>query len=151
MSFQELFTESKGQPINYKGKEIKLADKVILISNEIALKITLISTNSKWRQGIVLETKGGFHVNKQKISNKIVLWEDTAPKQVEIKIKSKDKVLFIYNVWNTGDETTHYWHYGAALYTEQISNIIMFYCNDGQPNDDFTDLVFKVEYGDLSI
>jgi hypothetical protein len=74
-----------------------------------------------------------------------VLWKDTSPEHIEITIKSKDKVLFIYNVWDTGDGTAYHGHNGGALFTEQINDSTVYHCNDGYPDDDFNDLVFKVE------
>lgn len=147
MSFQQLFMESKGQPIQYKGKELKMVDRINLSSSKIFLRIEILSTNSIWKQGIILQTKGHFEVNKQKLSNKIIIWEDTAPKQIDISITSKDKILLIYNAWKTEDGTTHYWHNGGALFTESDSNnVVVYYCNDGYADDDFDDIIFKLEY-----
>ncbi|MBB1139962.1 hypothetical protein [Myroides sp. WP-1] len=145
MEFQTLFTESKGQPIHYKGKELRLIEKLFLNENEITIDVEFISTNSKWVQGIVIETKGDFKVNNQILPFKIVLWEDTAPKKVSIEIFSKDKKVNVYNVWRTTDGTVDYWHNGAAFYIEKIEDSFVYYCNDGCPDDDFDDLIFKVK------
>ncbi len=146
MEFERLFIESKGQPVIYNGKELKMVDRVMLPSNEMLLLIEFVSTDSEWKQGIVLQTKGEFEVNNLKVSNKIVLWEDTAPKQVEVTVKTKDKKLLIYNVWETGDGTMHYWHNGGAFYIEQSDGASLYYCNDGYADDDFNDLIFKIKY-----
>lgn len=146
MSFQQLFIESKGQPIIYKGKELKMIDRILLPSNNILLQIEFVSTDSNWKQGVVLQIKGEFEINGQKLSTKVVLWEHTAPKQVEIVVKSNDKTLVIYNVWETEDGSMHYWHNGGALFVEQEPNgAITYYCNDGYDDDDFNDLVFKIK------
>ncbi|HOU69641.1 MAG TPA: hypothetical protein PKW49_13875 [Paludibacteraceae bacterium] len=145
MEFQKLFIESKGQPISYNGKELKMVDRINLPLNKIDLKLTFISTDSKWKQGVILQTKGDFEVNGQVLSTKIILWEHTAPKQVDVQVKSKDKVLMIYNVWETEDGTTHYWYNGAAMYIQEINRVRIYNCNDGYPDDDLNDLVFKIE------
>lgn len=144
MVFQELFMLSKGQPIEYKGKIVKMIDKLDLINSDVPLYLEFISTDSKWKQGIILQTKGKFELNGQIAPNKIVLWEDTAPKMVQIKIKSKDKVLIIYNVWKIEDGTVFYWYNGGALYSEVDDGKITYYCNDGIPDDDFNDLIFRI-------
>lgn len=146
MEFEKLFIESKGQPIQYKGKELKMIDRVILPSSQTSLQIEFISTNSEWKQGIVLQTKGEFEVNGQTLPNKVILWEHTAPEQIDVKLKSKDKILIIYNVWKTEDGTTHYWHNGGALFLKKENRAITYYCNDGYADDDFDDLVFKIEF-----
>lgn len=146
--FEEYFNKSEGQPFIYNNREVKMSDKISMPSNTLRLKITFISTNSEWKQGIVMKTKGLFEfvVDGENIPNGIVLWEDTAPKEVGLVIKSKSKILFIYNVWDTGDGTMHYGHNGGALFVEQTNGISIYHCNDGHPDDDFNDLVFKVEY-----
>lgn len=144
--FEDYFNKSEGKPFKYNGKEIKMSDKIELPSNEIGLKLTFLSTNSDWKQGIVLQTKGEFNINGQKLSNKVILWEDTAPKEVQAIVKSKNKILFVYNVWDTGDGTMHYGHNGGAMYIEQENGTTQYYCNDGHPNDDFNDLLFKIEF-----
>jgi len=146
MEFESLFIEAKGQPITYKGKELKMVDRVNLSTTKIGLKITFVSTDSKWKQGIVLQTKGEFEISGKKFSNKIVLWEETAPKEVQLTVKSKDKLLIIYNVWETEDGTTHYWHNGGAMNIEEKDGSKIYNCNDGFPDDDLNDLIFKLDY-----
>ncbi len=146
MNFQTLFMESKGQPIIYQGKELKMVDRINLPSSKISLKVSFVSTDSKWKQGIVFQTKGEFEINDQKLSTKIILWEDTAPKELHMLIKSKDKVLITYNVWETEDGTTHYWHNGGAMYVVEDNGIRTYNCNDGYADDDLNDLIFTIQY-----
>ncbi|HVS90707.1 MAG TPA: hypothetical protein VHE59_01660 [Mucilaginibacter sp.] len=144
MDFQALFTQSKGQPIIYNGKELKMIDRVTLKESSTKIKITFLTTDSIWKQGVVIKTKGYFDINDQKFSDKIVLWEYTAPKEVELIVKSKDKILVIYNVWETLDGTIHYWHNGGAMYVEERDQTRIYDCNDGVADDDFNDLVFQI-------
>lgn len=146
MEFEKLFIESKGQPIIYKSKELKMIDKISLSSNKLILDIEFVSTNSKWKQGIVLKTNGDFHVNGQKVPQKIVLWEHTAPKKNTIQLNSKDKLLSVYNVWETEDGTVHFWHSAAAFFIEKSNESKIYYCNDGYPDEDFDDLIFKIDF-----
>ena len=145
MSFTALFTESKGQPIIYKGKELKMMDRVSLPSGNVSFKLRFVSSDSDYKQGIILETKGDFYINEQKIPKKIVLWEDTAPKEVLMQVKSKNKEVLIYNAWRLPNGTIHYWYNGGALYTENQDGKIIYHCNDGFPDEDFNDLIFSVE------
>ncbi len=83
MEFENLFIEAKGQPIVYKGRELKMVDRISLSTGNVSLKVSFVSTDSKWKQGIVLQTKGTFDINGQNLPIKIVLWEDTSPKEVQ--------------------------------------------------------------------
>jgi hypothetical protein len=144
--FEDLFNASEGKTIMYKDREIKLSDEISLPEVSLSLGVEFISTNSEWKQGIVIKTKGEFEINGHKLPNGIVLWEDTASGIVEIKVTSRDKKLYIYNVWDTGDGTMHYGHNGGALFVEQAGGEMIYHCNDGYPDDDFDDLVFKIKY-----
>lgn len=149
MSFQELFKKSNGQSITYEGKEIKMVDKVSLPYKETMIDVRFISTNSDWEQGLILQTKGEFIVNEQKIKDKIVLWEHTAPELTQVITKSKDYTLIVYNVWKTHDGTIHYWNNGGALYsTETNDKVITYHCNDGHNDDDFDNLIFELRYSE---
>lgn len=144
--FEDFFNKSEGKPFIYNGREIKMSDKISLPTSKVLLRVEFISTDSQWKQGIVFQTKGEFEVNGQKLPTKIVLWEDTAPKELQLLVKSKDKTLFIYNVWDTGDGTMHYGHNGGAMYIEEKDGVRTYNCNDGYADDDLNDLVFTVEY-----
>jgi hypothetical protein len=146
MEFEKLFMESKGKPIIYNGKTLKMIDEVILKESKANLKITFISSDSIWNQGLVIKTKGEFQVNKQKIPDKIILWQDTSPKKVELLVISEDKKLIIYNVWKTQDGTIHYWHNGGAMNIEEREGTRIYNCNDGYPDDDFNDLIFEINF-----
>ncbi len=146
--FEEMFIESKGQPITYEGKTLVMMD-TIEVSNGDRVKITFDSTDSDWRQGIVLDVKGSFLINDRDDGGSIVLWEDKAPKIVELEIKTKKENrverLEIMNAWDTGDGVIHSGHNGAAMIVEDIANGRRYSCNDGHPDDNFTDIVFRIE------
>ena len=54
--FSSRFMESRGEPIEYKGKTLIMADE-IEVEKTFKVEIKLISVNSRWRQGIRLRTK----------------------------------------------------------------------------------------------
>jgi hypothetical protein len=143
-AFEELFLESKGQPVLYKGQRIQMVDNVPALNGQ-ELKVTFESVNSDWRQGVALTTDGGFVVNKQTIRKSVVLWHDTAPKEVSVIIQTKKGQCQIKNVWDTGNGVMHSWHNGAAMIVEELGCVRRYRCNDGRPDDDFDDLIFSIE------
>jgi hypothetical protein len=143
VEFETLFKNSNGQKIIYNSKELVLIDRVTLNSNS-SLKLIFEEVNSQWRQGVVLETKGYFIIDGHKFKNSIVLWQDTAPQEVNINVDTKTKEIIIYNVWDVGNGITHYWHNGAAMYIEHTHKERQYFCNDGYPDDDLNDLIFKL-------
>ena len=142
--FQDLFTESKGQPINYCGRILHLADQFPTHGTK-TLRLVFESTNGDWRQGVALDVDGSFVVNGRKIPRSIVLWEDTAPSVVEFEIPRPAQRVTVWNVWDSGNGATDAWHNGAAMIVEDIGNGRRYRCNDGMADEDFDDIVFRLE------
>ena len=146
-NFQKLFIESKGKPIEYKGKILYLFDKLPIEESTIYL-LTFEKTNSEWKQGIALDTEGIIEIENKMFKNKkIILWETTAPKQVKFITHPTKKpcFLFIYNIWDVGDGISQSGYNGAAMIVEEIPNGRRYYCNDGHPDENFDDIVFTRE------
>jgi hypothetical protein len=143
-SFEELFRKSKGQPVEYNGQTIQMVDRVPVADGQ-QLRVVFESTNSVWKQGVYLTTDGTFEVNSQVMPKAVVLWQDTAPREVVLRIKSSKGECSIKNVWDVGNGTMDSWHHGAAMIVENHESYRRYRCNDGQPDDDFDDIVFRLE------
>jgi hypothetical protein len=143
-SFSELFKKSKGQPIVYEGKVLQMVDR-LEFSSEAQLQVVFESTKGEWRQGVYLYGDGTFEVNGETIKKAIVLWVDTAPPVISIKVKSKKGICSVKNVWDTGNGVMESWHNGAAMIVEKSENVRKYRCNDGKSDEDFDDLVFRIE------
>ena len=108
------------------------------------MNIKFLETHSAWRQGIELSAKGYFDVANQRIEKGVLFWEHTAPKEFSFEVNAKDRQVIVMNIWDTGNGVKEKWHNGGALYFEEIPGGKRYHCNDGHPNDDFTDLVFEI-------
>lgn len=146
-TFENLFLKSKGQPVEYKGKTIQMVDRLPVVDGQ-QLRIVFESANSDWRQGVHLTTDVAFEINGQTVKQAVVLWQDTAPREVVLRIKSKNGECLIKNVWDVGDGVMHSWHNGAAMIVEERELYRRYRCNDGRADDDFDDLVFCLELVD---
>ncbi|AQT68259.1 hypothetical protein STSP2_01415 [Anaerohalosphaera lusitana] len=147
--FEDMFRSTLGQPINYKDKTLVLVDSMSVNDGE-HIRIVFETTDSEWKQGISLVIEdGSIVVAGKEVKDKrgIGLWEDTAPKAVELVTKTGKKPisrLNIHNVWHNG-RFIDYGHNGAAMWVEEIPNGRRYHCNDGHPDDDLNDLVFRIE------
>ena len=101
----------------------------------------------RWRQGIRLKCDGSFWGNNQTAAGKrgIVLWADSAPEVVELQLLDKPTAIIVYNVWDGGNGVIDAWHNGAAIIVEELPNGRRYRCNDGFADEDFDDLVFRIE------
>lgn len=146
-SFEKLFLQSKGQPVIYNGRTIQMVDRLPVVDGQ-QVKLVFESVDADWRQGVCLTTDGGFRVNGQLIKKSIVLWHDTAPKEVILTVQTKKSECQVKNVWDVGDGVMHSWHNGAAMMIEDLLDGKRYRCNDGNPDDDFDDLIFRIRIGE---
>lgn len=143
-SFEDLFRKSKGQPVTYNGRIIHMVDRIPIHDSQ-EVEVTFEGVNSDWRQGVCLTTDGSIVVNDQTIKKSVVLWRDTAPQKVALKIKTKKSELQIKNVWDSGDGVMQSWHNGGAMIIEKTLSGRRYLCNDGRPDANFSDLIFCIE------
>ena len=144
---EDLFRESKGQPVDYKGRTIHMFDRVHVPDGH-ELRIVLESAGSDWRQGVHLSTDGAFEVNDQTVEKAVVLWRDTAPREIALRVRTKSGECLVKNVWDVGDGVMHSWHGGAAMVVDGSQALRRYRCNDGKNDDDFDDLVFSLQVVD---
>lgn len=142
--FEDLFFESRGKPVEYRGQTLVLSDD-FPIPEERSFRCVFEEVNSDWRQGVLLEVNGEFLVAGHQVENALVLWQDTAPAVVEVQVSTSDDVIQVRNVWDTGDGVMHSWHNGAAMVVDPTPTGRRYHCNDGRPDDDLDDLVFRLE------
>jgi len=104
------------------------------------------STNSPWRQGVWLASRGELGIAGT-ASPQFVLWSDTSPDYVEIEVRTTDGLLRIYNVWDSGR------HLGPFESQSATSGMVLeampdgsrrYSCNDIGTDPDFQKLVFRL-------
>jgi len=155
--FETLFRQSNFEPISYKGKKLFFQD-VFPVKDREKLRVVFESVNSDWRQGVELQTTrrpgyyGWFIIDGKKVMSRVILGQDTSPPVVEFILRTKDGKLYVNNAWEKPPET---WaagityidsrSSGAAMVVEELPNGRRYRCNDGHPDEDFDDIVFRIE------
>ena len=139
-----LFRESKERPVHYRDLLLVRSDTFELPGSTVPIRFRIISTNSEWRQGIALDTKGTVAFQGRTRGDSVVLWQDTAPASDVFICASRDRLLRVKNVWDTGDGTIQSWINGAAMWTEEIPGGKRYHCNDGHFDDNFDDIIFDL-------
>jgi hypothetical protein len=150
-SFEEEFVKSKGAPIKYKDWVLYGTDR-IPVNKKFSGSLRLISTNSEWKQAVIIasddrKTKN-LTVESQK-GRSFILWEDEiAGEVIHFEGISKHSELLVYNAWEevcrNGKILTNYWWEGAAMIVEVNGNTRRYRCNDGHPDENFDDIIFEV-------
>jgi hypothetical protein len=139
-----MFEKTGGKPIQYQGKTLVMLDNFPTEGASL-LRLSFEACNGEWRQGVALHFEGKFKVNGQIVRRDIVLWHDTAPQSVELQVIGKSSTIEVKNVWDVGDGVIHSWHNGAAMTVEPLADGRRYRCNDGFADDDFDDIVFRLE------
>src|SRR4051812_23502336 len=101
-NFSELFEKAKSQPIEYDGHIVFRNDK-FPVNNEDILIASIEKTNSDCRQGFCIDITGSCEIDGEvfKIGKgiRMLFWEDTAPKQIKLKVFTKKDIVWVYNIW----------------------------------------------------
>lgn len=117
--------------------------EVLEVSDGQSIRLTFISCNSEFEQGIWIATDKGIEINGS-VYSQINLWQDTAPKQVILKCHSNVGLLSFYNIWDDGDGRESQAH-TSGMIIEQKDNVLIYHCNDYGFETDFDKLVFSIE------
>lgn len=142
--FSQLFMRRRGGPLEYNGRAIVMMDRYPVPATGL-LHVSLLSTNSAWKQGVRLDAKGTSTVNGGRYKKGFFLWEDTMPKVVSLVVEATDGELRVWNTWDTGDGVAHSWLNGAAMIVEaRADGTRIYHCNDGHPDENFDDIVFSI-------
>ena len=81
-------------------------------------------------QGICIDITGKCEL-KGRLCEKgkgvrMIFWEDTAPKYLELKVFTKNKFVRVQNIWENlsllGNRYVNNGYYGAAMIVEEIEN-----------------------------
>ena len=83
------------------------------------------------------------------IRSRLCLWLDEPSRPVDLIGRTRDGHVHIWNAWQfekaTAAKGIHSGHYGAGMLVEGIENGFRYRCNDGYPDQDFDDIVFRIE------
>jgi hypothetical protein len=152
--FNKLFGNAKGEPVVHNGKILLLSDKIPAKFNE-TFTVTIEATSSKYPQGVGISE--GVEVFERRVK-RAVIWEyysvppaergqlrSRLPFSFDVVCRNKSGHLRFYNMAEV-DGAQSWSIYACAMIAEDIPNGRRYYCNDWQPNDDFNDVVFRVEH-----
>ncbi len=126
----------------YGRSDVVMWDVLTVHDGEM-IKVIFESVNSPWKQGVWLRTDQGLVVNDQ-LCPSVHLWVDTAAHEVLCACKSKDGLLSVYNIWDSGKGPRSQAH-SSGMLLENLSMGRRYHCNDIGFDTQFDKLVFRVE------
>jgi hypothetical protein len=140
-----LFAQQQTNQIDLDGPLYSLFE---LPSDARELTIRFLSGKSQPPQGVRLKVRGGTMTVGSTTAVDLVLWQDTAPELVQIKVTWKSRgarSLRIWNAWRVQD-VTQAWLGNAGMRVSAVEGgILQLRCSDGEGDPDFDDLIAEVE------
>jgi hypothetical protein len=139
-----LFAEQQTTQIDWDGPLYGLYE---LPTDASELTIRFLSAKALRWQGLCLKARGGtFEVNSR-VAADIVLWQDTAPDEVLVRITWKPKgarSLRVWNAWRANGVTQAWFGNTGMRVTAGEGGVFQLRCSDGVGDPDFDDLVAEV-------
>lgn len=154
--FSVQFEEQDAFEIEYKGKTIKrfyVFDK----KGHYKMKFSFVSTNSAHEQAIVFhldQFRGKLLINGKEQKKpkgrfpQFMFTEKYASRQFEVEVILEEGDIGICNGYfhSQMPQICQSLVWGCAIIIEELGeNSMRFYCNDGDNDDDFDDLIFDLE------
>lgn len=139
-----LFAEQQTNQIEWNGPLYSLYE---LPSDASELTIRFLSAKPQPPQGLRVKVRGGTFDVESTVADDLILWQDTAPSEVRIRIawKSKEsRSLRVWNAWRVNDVTQAWLGNAGMRVTASEGGLIEFRCSDGEGDPNFDDLVAQV-------
>lgn len=141
-----------GQYCFFEGVGLMI-DKLIRVDDVSCRFLVLWPHSPPWEQlqppyYEVREIEAGHYIKKPR--GTISLWLRRPFEPVELTCTTRDGHIHVWNVWNDGNvrHVIDGRRMGAGMIVKEIENGFRYYCNDGYPDEDFNDIVFKIELCD---
>jgi len=143
----KLFEEARSALVEWEGEPLY---GLYEIPAPVGLEVEFLSSIDAPVQGLTLKVYGGVLEIEGIEAKEMLLWCDTAPPKVAVKIESEPGEVAILKIWNVwrgkvgGSEVTQAWLGNAGMRIDQHGNQISLNCSDGEGPVDFGNLKARV-------
>lgn len=117
-----------------------------------SLRLLFESINSNWGQGVHFEIDGRVVVDGRVHRRGVTIFFNPDHRELHLGVWSKEGTLWVWNVWDyrphevvepPGSIVSHE-NYGGML-VETLPSAYRYCCNEGRDDDDYDDLIFRIE------
>jgi hypothetical protein len=142
---ERLFAASRNpNRVTYKGVELVRTDKFPLKDAKV-LQLVIETENSDWPQAIRILSPQPIEIGGE-VGTNFALWTGAAPREVRITCIGHPETVTVFNAWDpSGSGKPFSGLASGAMIVEEIPDGRRYRCNDSYPDEDFDDLVFRVE------
>lgn len=113
----------------------------------VSVRLVHKDRKGKWQKGAANGTDGQLVIEGKTGSGRdgIAFWQSKNWDAVEFEVLGEASTINIYNLWDCGNGVVQSLHNGAAMIVEEIPNGRRYRCNDGEADEDFDDIIFRLE------
>ncbi|WP_199433781.1 hypothetical protein [Qaidamihabitans albus] len=148
-SLSDLFATAQSPVVEWNGEQILALYEFDRIPDMIT--VDLLAAKKYPVQGLKMKIHNGLLKVNDVESRDLVLWRDTRPDQVAVRItKSGARTsLKFWNVWRGGLGVTQAWLGNSAMRVRRgdTGDVLLVSCSDGQGDADFDDLQVRLTVG----
>jgi hypothetical protein len=140
----ELFADAKGPVIDWRGHQVHAIYE--LHPAPARFTVEFATARESPVQGIRFRVRGGLLTANDVTADDIVLWHDTAPSRVDIRLEANAPAisLKVWNVWRGGMETILAWTGNAGFLAVGRNGSLDLMCSDGEGDVSFDDLHVRI-------
>ena len=139
-----LFAEAQSSQIDWGGP---LHSMVELPTSLTCMTVRFLRAKTCPTQGLRVKVRGGSIQVESTTSSDVVLWRDSAPDEVLIRVRwpaRGSRALRVWNVWRAHG-VTQAWIGNAGMRVASVSTAgYVLQCSDGWGAPDFTDLMVEI-------
>ena len=139
----DMFADAQVPCLDWKGEP---AYGIYEMPAPEAFDVEFVSSTDLPIQGQTLKVYSGVLEIDGVEAREMLLWRDTAPDRVPVKVKSesgRQAILKIWNVWRGkvgGHDVTQAWLGNAGMSVKQAGARLALHCSDGEGSVNFDDL-----------
>jgi len=113
----------------------------------ISIRLAYPVPGGRWKRGAGKGKPGQIVVGGKVADGRqgVAFWQSRDWDTVEFDVSGDPSVIEVYNLWDGGNGVVESWGNGAAMIVEEFPNGRRYRCNDGEADDDFNDIVFRLE------
>ena len=148
-SLAKLFSDAQSSKVEWEGSPVYAVFEISPVPTILAIEF--LSGIQMPVQGIRIKVTGGVLVANDEEHENIVLWRDTSPLYVPMRVKSRNIKKMTLKIWNTwrgtvgGVGVSHAWLGNAGMRVEASTDgrELILRCSDGEGPVDFADLQLR--------
>lgn len=112
-------------------------------------KLVFESTNSDWQQSVTLVTDNVVRLGNKSFKKGVTVHYDSSHPELLFEVRTREGMLWLWNSWHYRDtqgslHTSSQMNY-AGMIVEKLSTGFRYRCNEGRDDDDYDDLIFRIE------